>query len=298
MRLLVLLSLVALQSISSAQRPRPCYYPNGGRALDHRPCDGLPTPEDGSRIPHSACCSSDDNVVCLSSNLCINGRGYLYRGGCTDQTWEDPACPSERCTLYSGSGMNILPCNDATNLWCCAEGGEIPCCQNENKTKFLLNPGTVTYVAEGLLTVSLPISSSTTSAESTTSTESTTTTSEPTATAAPQSTSLSTGAAVGVGIGISIPTILAIVFASLWLIERAKRKRLDMHSEPILPPAPFAPAPGHAHSYGGREGGGGLRPASELHNSSVSSELSGGYGVDAIELLGASVKPPGYVGSY
>ncbi|RVD83649.1 uncharacterized protein DFL_005429 [Arthrobotrys flagrans] len=293
MRLSILLSLTALPSLIAAQRR--CYFPDGSRAPSHRACS---QDAETDNSVHSSCCGLDDNVVCLSSKLCINQNGYIYRGACTDQTWEDEACPSSYCTSFAGSGMNILPCNDVTRQWCCAEGGTIPCCQNENRTKFLLNPGTVTYVAAGLSTVSLPASSST-SAESTSAsdTSTTTTTSDLIATSAPQPTptTLSTGVAVGMGIGIGIPTVLAIVFASLWLIERSKRKR---QQQPIVPPAPFT-SDYHHQSYGG-----GGRSPPELHDTPYSSELSSGYdrqplqSADALELSARSVKPPGYTGGY
>ncbi|KAK6337672.1 hypothetical protein TWF730_003064 [Orbilia blumenaviensis] len=292
----IILGLTSLPHLIGAQRRRACYYPNGSRANNDMACN--PEAETNNKI-HSSCCSVDDNVACLSSNLCYNHIGYIYRGSCTDPTWEDPSCPSERCTSFSGSGMNILPCNDATNFWCCADGGSVPCCQNENRTQFYLNPGTITYVASGLTTAVLP---TTTSAETTSTDSATTTSSEPSATAVPKAiaTAISTGAAVGMGVGIAIPTILAIAFAALWWIERSKRKRLP-RAQPIVPPAPFAPEY-HQQSYGDGGAGGSLRPPLEMQSRSYSSELSSGYdqpvmGIDALELSAQSVKPPGYIGA-
>ncbi|KAK6500525.1 hypothetical protein TWF481_010868 [Arthrobotrys musiformis] len=290
----LLLSITVLPYLITAQRA--CYFPDGTRASDHMACS--PEAEEDEDT-HSACCSVVDNVACLSSKLCINQNGFVYRGSCTDRTWTDKSCPSAYCTYFSSSGMNILPCNDVTRMWCCAEGGSIPCCQNENKTQFSLNPGTVTYVAS---TVSLPVTSSTSSAETTTTSDAaTTTSSEPSATAEPQvtTTAIPTGTAVGMGIGIALPTVLAIVFAALWWIERAKRKRFD---EPIIPPPHFT-SDYHQQSYGASTGGGHLHPP-ELHGRSYSSELSGGYdrqplqSADALELSAQSVKPPGYTGGY
>ncbi|KAK6355622.1 hypothetical protein TWF718_000017 [Orbilia javanica] len=301
MRLSILLGLTALPCIITAQRR--CYFPDGSRAPNHRACNQ--EAETDNNV-HSSCCGLDDNVVCLSSNLCINQKGYIYRGACTDESWDDPACPSSHCTYFGSSGMNILSCDDVSGLWCCAEGGSIPCCQNANKTKFLLNPGTVTYVSLGLSTISSTstsaASSSSTESTSTTDATTTTTSSESPATGVPQAvvTALSTGAAVGMGIGITIPSVLAIVFASLWWIERSRRKR---HAQPVVPPAPFA-SDYHHQSYGGGGGGGGGLQPPELQNRSYSSELSGGYdrqplqSADALELSAQSVKPPGYIGGY
>ncbi|KAF3245552.1 hypothetical protein TWF192_007417 [Orbilia oligospora] len=293
MRLSILLSLMALPSLITAQRR--CYFPNGNLAPDHRACN--PESETNNNV-HSSCCSIDDNVACLSSNYCLNQNGYVYRGACTDRDWEDSSCPRKYCTLFSGSGMNLLSCDDVSRSWCCADGGSTPCCKNENVTQFSLNAGMITYIAT-VASVSLP-TTSTTSGVTTTSEEATTTTSsEPTATSVSQSAAaaISTGAAVGMGIGITIPTILAILFASLWLIERSKRKRQQAHSQPIVPPAPFT------SDYQPYNGGEGLQPP-ELHNMSYSSELSNGYdrqplqSADALELSAHSVKPPGYTGGY
>ncbi|KAK6514745.1 hypothetical protein TWF506_007111 [Arthrobotrys conoides] len=295
MRLWILLGLTALPSLITAQRR--CYFPNGNLAPDHRACD--PEAETDNRV-HSSCCSIDDNVACLSSNYCLNQNGYVYRGACTDRDWEDSSCPRQHCQLFSGSGMNLLSCDDVSRSWCCADGGSTPCCKNENVTQFSLNAGMVTYIAT-VAAVTLPTTSiSTTSEVSTTSGGTTTTTSDPSATSVPQAAAaaISTGAAVGMGIGITIPTILAILFAVLWWIERSKRKRQQTHAQPIVPPAPFA---SDYQTYGG--GSGGLQPP-ELHSLSYSSELSGAYdrqplqSADALELSAQSVKPPGYSGGY
>ncbi|KAF3913311.1 hypothetical protein ABW20_dc0102189 [Dactylellina cionopaga] len=199
--------------------------------------------------------------------------------------------------------MNILPCNDATGSWCCADGAVTPCCQVENPSTFYLDPGTVTFIRAGLSTVDSPSSTSAIASTTTTTTTSgaaTTTSSGPSATAEPQATetTLTVGGAVGLGIGVGIPTILAIVFGILWWIERVKRKAYETNAanmeEPILPPAPYG------GGYGGESYG--LQPPAQLHNRSISSELSSAYGAQAVEsanimeLSAHPTKPPDYIG--
>ncbi|EPS35332.1 hypothetical protein H072_11301 [Dactylellina haptotyla CBS 200.50] len=281
--MLLATAFLGLATLAIAQS-RACFFPDGTRANGYTACD----PE----AVHSPCCSNSDNVVCLSSKLCYNQFGYVYRGACTDRTWGDDACPSEHCTAFASQGMNILACNDATGDWCCADGAEVPCCQDKNATQFYLNPGTVTFVSAGLSTRTSTTSTSTEATTSaTTSTEAaTTTTSAPSDTAEPQvsPTSLPVGAAVGMGVGIGIPTILAIVFGCLWWIERMKRRSYENGSildEPILPPAPYTQSPYH------------LGPSHMWQSRSLRSELS--TTEDPImELSAVGVKPPGYVGPH
>jgi hypothetical protein len=63
---------------------RSCYYPDGTLSPDP-PCNTTTT-------GHSACCTA----LCMSSGLCFD-NGLMSRGGCTDPTWKDSACP-QYCT--------------------------------------------------------------------------------------------------------------------------------------------------------------------------------------------------------
>ncbi|KAF3914469.1 hypothetical protein AA313_de0203707 [Arthrobotrys entomopaga] len=215
--------------------------------------------------------------------------------------------------------MNLLACDDSQGQWCCADGAEPPCCSNKNATQFYLNPGTVTFVAKGLSTIFDPSSTSsipsTTTEPATSTADAATTTSTPDATAVPTtSNSLTVGASVGIAFGIAIPTIIAIIFGTLWWVERSKRERYEGGGlqEPILPPAPPA-LYGHGQTQNHNNNNnrynnaaGSLHPPASHQTSSVSrsvsSELSTGYNqaqsTNAMELASTSVKPPGYLGSY
>ena len=67
-----------------------CFFPDQtttGAQTDPQfvPCD--------PSAPASACCAVGES--CLESGYCYSGNGQLYRGACTDKTWNDDACPHE-----------------------------------------------------------------------------------------------------------------------------------------------------------------------------------------------------------
>ncbi|KXS95588.1 hypothetical protein AC578_3258 [Pseudocercospora eumusae] len=68
-----------------------CYFPDGSKAResdDLRPCNP-------SSSGHSACCLKTG--LCMSNGLCFQQSGWgnrIARSGCTDATWNDPACAS------------------------------------------------------------------------------------------------------------------------------------------------------------------------------------------------------------
>ena len=75
-----------------------CYLPdksiaNSGDTVYH-PCNATAV-DNGEG---SACCdlrSSIGSSICLTSGFCFGADSYVYRGGCTDQTWKSPNCPSQ-----------------------------------------------------------------------------------------------------------------------------------------------------------------------------------------------------------
>ena len=67
---------------------RDCFWPDGSIAISASNSAYLPCgPDDGV---HSGCCVPDDG--CSTEGYCF-GLGYMYRGGCTDQSWNAPECP-------------------------------------------------------------------------------------------------------------------------------------------------------------------------------------------------------------
>ena len=128
-----------------------CYYPNGDIAPNYKPCSST---EDGSI---SVCCELSTSV-CTTKGLCFGSDGYMYRGGCTDQSWKSESCPS-----VCANGMDlfikfqkvqilefgdadfgskvakhiysvIVPCNPGinSNEFCCFTPGLLsPCCSQK-----------------------------------------------------------------------------------------------------------------------------------------------------------------------
>lgn len=76
-----------------------CFFPNGITTGD----DASPTmvPCDPA-APVSACCAVGHS--CTGSGLCYSSSGEIYRGGCTDKTFKDAACPS--ICAEAGDGIN------------------------------------------------------------------------------------------------------------------------------------------------------------------------------------------------
>ena len=42
---------------------------------------------------HSACCGPGDQ--CTENGYCFGSAGFVYRGGCTDNTWQSPNCAQQ-----------------------------------------------------------------------------------------------------------------------------------------------------------------------------------------------------------
>ena len=78
-----------------------CFSPNGTIKSQDTPCHSAFT-GDGA----SACCNHAD--ICLNNGLCLsqNGGEYIYRGTCTDESWQSPEC-SQYCT----DGKSINQCS-------------------------------------------------------------------------------------------------------------------------------------------------------------------------------------------
>lgn len=68
-----------------------CYFPNGTAART-----GSQTPCNKTTGAESMCCHSENIDLpdrCRADGLCIpSDNEFLWRNGCTDPTWKDPAC--------------------------------------------------------------------------------------------------------------------------------------------------------------------------------------------------------------
>ena len=90
--------LVALRA-SAVTASVQCWFPDGTTpTVDQIPCNSSASDSVGSG---SACCLNHPNDYCMANGLCF-GTGIVYRGSCTDKSWNSPAC-SQAC-----SGMIFL----------------------------------------------------------------------------------------------------------------------------------------------------------------------------------------------
>lgn len=66
-----------------------CYWPDGSDATSsgYVACN--------STAASSACC--DANAACTTFGWCLGASGTAYRGACTQQDWNSPACMASYC---------------------------------------------------------------------------------------------------------------------------------------------------------------------------------------------------------
>jgi hypothetical protein len=101
---LLLFCSVSLLGYVTANTPTLCYVIDGEHNLNagYR-CDNGTT-------GHSTCCAA--GATCYSNGLCVQMNGQVQdflRVGCTDPTWQDPAC-LDKCTNCMFSKMHSVPC--------------------------------------------------------------------------------------------------------------------------------------------------------------------------------------------
>ncbi|KAK7188316.1 hypothetical protein PSPO01_05507 [Paraphaeosphaeria sporulosa] len=244
-----------------------CYANNGSlyanTAATYVPCN-LTAVENGE---HSSCCAIGD--LCMTNGLCMEpaneakGANHYWRNGCTDKTWQDPACPNvcrgdEEPNHYNAF---IFYCFDPKNEFCCAPQGTLEagvtgrntsCCNDEDLVFKASAPVIAGTAAAALPRVSTTISStsssllSTSTSSQSSSTKSATATGETvtssTPTASSESSGLSSGAKAGMGVGITLGVlaVLAIV-GVLFFMRRRKANRNNAHllSDSKATPPPY-----------------------------------------------------------
>ncbi|KAF9634859.1 hypothetical protein BFW01_g5754 [Lasiodiplodia theobromae] len=222
-----------------------CYYPDGSVANGLQPCINATNTDSNS---HAACCDLSTSV-CTTTGYCFADTGYLYRGGCTDKSWDDPSCAA-KCKNDNPSGFsNIYQCVaghwDLDHTSCCGGNTQTTtsCCE-EADASFSLLPGTPFGALEAYEAMLSSASSSSTSSASATATASTlasTTTVTASATACATSSIAAaagssfgggaSGATVGAATGASLGALLIASLAALALRERRWRKRLDKEQQ-------------------------------------------------------------------
>ncbi|PVI01836.1 hypothetical protein DM02DRAFT_333850 [Periconia macrospinosa] len=101
-----------------------CYFQNGQEATGSKsPCNETAVAEG----KHSSCCNTSHQ--CLTNGLCRDphqepAENYYWRIGCTDPTFQDPACP-RYCPGYSETTYLVWKCQESEK-WCCNGGAVAP----------------------------------------------------------------------------------------------------------------------------------------------------------------------------
>lgn len=89
----VLFALLGVRHVMSAAS---CYDMNGN-ILDSAAMSLCNPSATGKTDSHSACCNTVNHDACLSTGVCLaswssGSDSMFWVGGCTDSTWQDPAC--------------------------------------------------------------------------------------------------------------------------------------------------------------------------------------------------------------
>ncbi|KAL3425361.1 hypothetical protein PVAG01_02152 [Phlyctema vagabunda] len=222
--------------VSSQNAGTQCYVLDGTARRGFYRCNN-------ETAGHTTCCDLGD--TCYSNGVCAgpnNGIMDYQRKGCTDPTWQDPACLNQ-CQPYANfSTAGIRWCGssiESTTDYCCDPGGSgigsFACCRNQSLLFELSPVASSIATIESTAVVSYPPASSTsgasTSSSSSTGTAAATTTSAsstPTNTASGGGESSTNGAAIGAGVGVPVAVILAAAIGFFFW----RRKKAAKTSQP------------------------------------------------------------------
>ncbi|KAG0647900.1 hypothetical protein D0Z07_5666 [Hyphodiscus hymeniophilus] len=134
-----------------------CYFPDGSIPTDYvwEPCTGA---------QYSSCCVPSEGDVCQENGLCYYpGSEQLYRGTCTDRTWDDPACNANICvTGYETTWNWAIECETSgSSSWACGNvtdnEHDTATCPGSAKTESILIQSTTTTSSGGRYTSPPPI---------------------------------------------------------------------------------------------------------------------------------------------
>jgi hypothetical protein len=125
--LIQLLPLLLSLVVATTAKSEKCYFPNGKVATtyDWVPCEIPPSTTTYTSSNHSACCYPKEGDKCLPSGLCDWPGNYVYRGACTDRTWQDPSCGLFCPGQGKDDWLQLRQCT--STQWCCP-AGDSNCC--------------------------------------------------------------------------------------------------------------------------------------------------------------------------
>ncbi|KAF2147129.1 uncharacterized protein K452DRAFT_293602 [Aplosporella prunicola CBS 121167] len=193
---------------------RTCYYPDElTEAKADLPCDPM--------AEHSACCGA--GAYCLGNGLCYDS-GAVSRGSCTDQSWNDAACPSNCKKVHPSTGNALRLCSIDSRLFSCSDDCNSTFGLSNDTLTFRPSQAASIYnIAHAAGQVSVSADGSAVASNSSTSSLSSTSTGS----GGGGSAGYSAAAMAGLGAGLGVPLFLAFVtMLALWLRERAALRRL------------------------------------------------------------------------
>ncbi|KAF1993065.1 hypothetical protein P154DRAFT_568240 [Amniculicola lignicola CBS 123094] len=129
-----------------------CYYPDRSFPDDYVyvPC---------SSDEFTSCCILSEGNQCLSNGLCWDTWSeYMFRGGCTDQSWNSTNCFQHCKTGDSSSSYDpLVTCGEGR--YCCSSDSST-CCNDDSKV-FTLDTATVIKNLATTGTYTIPIATPT-----------------------------------------------------------------------------------------------------------------------------------------
>jgi hypothetical protein len=194
-----------------------CYWPDNSAADSSQvPCSDSTTPG-----TYPSCCAAGH--YCFSGGVCLNTEFMtLYRGSCTDKTWQSAECYGYCENLCPSGSCALWPCNNgpdgSSNHFGCTNAS----CGTQDEV--IVPAGTI--LRNSAIISDLSITSSATQTSSTTSSSTASTT--PSSITTTVSDCKSTGEVAGVGAGIGIPLLLALIVALLLLFRTRQWMRKGM----------------------------------------------------------------------
>ncbi|KAI9822055.1 MAG: hypothetical protein M1832_003227 [Thelocarpon impressellum] len=241
---IALLSILVLGLSPDVLAADTCYWPSSSPANAFVPCNVNPS-DSGPR----PCCGKGE--VCLSNAACFSTAiGVIYRGACTDQTWQSNKCPRFFLEEHPNYTANMFSCLDGTFR---TDPGR--CSDGDN---FRYSGASLI----GLVSATAPATTSRTDTASSGSTSSTgTDVACPSAVNAQTSTGCRSKGdmrriGLGVGLGLGLPLLAALAAVAV-LLRSNRRFRANTKQDPATT---IAAAGAGASKYPRGYGGAGFPP--------------------------------------
>ncbi|KAB2574296.1 hypothetical protein DBV05_g7025 [Lasiodiplodia theobromae] len=247
-------------AVATATGAATCYYPDGSKATDYQ---YVPYPN-ASTVSFRSCCIPSENDTYLDNGLCYfpvnpstpSHGNYIYRGGCTDQSWRSDACASKCTSNTPNLYESVLYCSN-NDKFCCQKAAKSGSCCDDNGYLFTLDlPAwimtslrnasiaptadnqTAAAATHSSASSMLPAISSSFAPPSWTTSRIPTTTSSTAATTqattagnavGANSNELSAAASLGLGLGIGVPSLLLMV-VGIFFQKKVKAVKISVHN--------------------------------------------------------------------